>query len=306
MPFEIVMPFYGDVSLFRVAVESIRAQTDPGWTLTVVDDNYPGTAHREYLDELGDSRIRYLRNEKNLGVAGNFQRAADLAQGDRVVIMGCDDVLLPDYVRRVRALIAEHPDATLVQPGVRVIDEHGVPTMPLADRVKRIYRPSRARTVLRGEDLAVSLLRGDWTYFPSLCWSTEHLRRHRFSPQYAVVLDLELKLEVAFDGGTLVVDDEPVFLYRRHSASVSSAKAVDGTRFHEEADFFAIAEGRASDRGWSRAARAARRHTSSRLNALSQLPTAALRRDGAGVRILLNHALRGRKGGRGPTVSIDA
>jgi glycosyltransferase involved in cell wall biosynthesis len=290
VPFEIMMPFWGDVALFQRAVESIRAQVDPDWRLTVIDDQYPGRVHRDYLESLHDPRVRYLRNDRNLGVSGNFQRSADLAEGQHVVIMGCDDLLLPGYVARMRALLARHPEAMAVQPGVQVIDEHGAHVLPLADRVKGWYRPHPG--LVAGERLAVSLLRGDWTYFPSICWSTEFLRRHPFSPDYAVVLDLAVKIEIAFDGGELLLDDEPQFLYRRHSGSVSSEHAVSGSRFHEEADFFQMAQRRATELGWTQAARAARTHFSSRLNALSRLPMAMRARDGAGIRILLAHAFR--------------
>jgi hypothetical protein len=43
-------------------------------------------------------------------------------------------------------------------------------------------------------------------------------------------------------------------------------------------------------RGWHRAARIARRHTSSRLNALTLLPTAVRTRHRDGMRTLARHA----------------
>ena len=48
-------------------------------------------------------------------------------------------------------------------------------------------------------------------------------------------------------------------------------------------------------RGWTRAARAARQHLSSRLNALTLLPLALRARSRSGVRVLGGHVL-----GRGP------
>ena len=41
LSFDLMMPFYGDPALFRLAVESILGQTDPGWRLVVIDDQYP-------------------------------------------------------------------------------------------------------------------------------------------------------------------------------------------------------------------------------------------------------------------------
>ncbi len=289
---DIMLPFYGDPGYLRLAVESVLGQDDPNWTLTVIDDRYPGTAHTEYLASLDDPRIRHLVNDENLGVSGNFQRAADLATSPFCVIFGGDDVMLPGYVGRMRSLIDAHPDADVIQPGVEVIDERGEVVTPLADRVKARYRPrGRAPHVLTGEELASSLLRGLWTYFPSIAWRTETLRRYGFTSRFEVALDAALFLDISLGGGVLVADDEVVFRYRRHRESVSSATAVDGTRFAEERAFFAEADRRCREHGWPRAARIARRHLSSRLNALSQLPRALAQRDGAGMRALLRHAL---------------
>ncbi|MFT4284213.1 MAG: glycosyltransferase, partial [Protaetiibacter sp.] len=290
MTIDIVMPFYGDVAQFRDAVESVLAQTDDRWRLTVIDDCYPGTAHVDYMASVDDDRVSMMRNPRNLGVAGTFQRSIEVAEAEHLVIMGCDDLLHPGYVARMHELLTLFPDASYLQPGVRVIGDDGTPTRPLADRVKAHYRPGgRGPRALRGEELALSLLRGNWTYFPSILWRRDVVTRFGFRPDFEVVLDLALQFDIAADGGELVVDDEEVFSYRRHDASVSSATAVKGARFAEERAFFDEAEGRCRALGWERAARAARHHWSSRLNALTRLPGAARARDARGAGVLIRH-----------------
>ena len=49
-----------------------------------------------------------------------------------------DDVMLPNYVRTVLELLEQHPEASVVQPGVEVVDEHGAVTRPVGDLVKRL------------------------------------------------------------------------------------------------------------------------------------------------------------------------
>ena len=217
-----MMPFYGDPALFRRAVESVMAQTDPGWRLVVVDDVYPDPAPGEWLRGIDDARIRYVRNETNLGVSGNFSRCLELVESDHFVLMGCDDLLEPTYVERIRAAISEHPTASYFQPGVTVVDGSGAPSSPLPDTVKRLSRPrTRSTIILSGQKLASSLLRGNWTYFPSICWSTDVVRRYGFADGFEVVLDLALQLEIICGGGSLVVLPERLFRYRRHAGSVS-------------------------------------------------------------------------------------
>jgi hypothetical protein len=89
-----------------------------------------------------------------------------------------------------------------------------------------------------------------------------------------------------------MVDPQVCFRYRRHRSSVSSARALDGSRFVEERRFFSAEADRMAARGWRRAARAARRHYASRLNALSLLPAAVRHRRSAGApRALTRHVL---------------
>lgn len=291
---DIMMPFYGDPDLFRAAVESVLAQTDPGWRLVVVDDVYPEREPGEWVASLGDPRVEYVRNEVNLGVNGNFSKCVGLVEADYFVLMGCDDLMEPGYVASMREAIATHPDASYLQPGVTVIGDDGLPALPLADRVKSWYRPDRTDPlVMSGQDLAVSLLRGNWTYFPSICWRREAVDRHGFNGSFDVVLDLALQLDIVLDGGDLVLLPERTFRYRRHEGSVSSWTALDGTRFAEERAFFLETKRRLRARGWTRAARVASAHLSSRLNAATRLPAAVSKRDGAGIRSLLGHIMRG-------------
>lgn len=288
-----MMPFYGSFEYFRTAVESVLAQTDPDWRLTIVDDVYPDLAPGQWARELGDQRVTYVRNETNLRPSRNYNKAVGLAKSEFVQIMGCDDVMLPGYVARVHELIREFPNADVIQPGVHVIDENGRPVLPLADRVKGWYEPSgNGARDYSGEDLAASLLRGNWTYFPSLVWRTARLVETGFRTDLDVVQDLAKLFEIVEAGGTLVLDDVPVFNYRRHSSSVSAVTGPDGTKFRQERTFFYEASASSAARGWKRAARIARTHASSRLNALTELPGAMRAGNVAGRRTLIQHVLR--------------
>ena len=40
---------------------------------------------------------------------------------------------------------------------------------------------------MAGEELAASVLRGNWLYFPSIAWRGEALRKVNFRDDYAVI-----------------------------------------------------------------------------------------------------------------------
>jgi glycosyltransferase involved in cell wall biosynthesis len=290
--FDIMLPYYGDAALMRETVRSVQAQDDEDWRLTVVDDCYPDDSVPGFFAELGDPRVTYRRNEHNLGINRNFQHCVELAERDYVVIIGSDDVMLPGYVRTVRSIVADVPDATIVQPGVEIVDGQGNPARSLVDDTKqRFYRPKfTGRTVLKGEPLAVSLLRGNWLYFPALCWRTKAMRSVGFREGLNVIQDLALVIDLVQQGAELVVDDTVCFRYRRHEASVSSVGAAQATRFVEERNYFMDVADRMRAQGWERAARAAHNHVSSRLHALTMLPGALRGGQTDGAKVLARHA----------------
>ena len=285
-----MMPFYGRFDHFQQAVQSVLAQSDTDWRLVIVDDVYPDPAPGEWAQSLGDPRITYIRNEVNLRPSRNYRKCVTLMQSEFAVLMGCDDVMLPNYVQRAKQLIRQFPDSAIIQPGVAVIDGDGNPSRPLADRVKGWYRFSgHGAREYRGEQLATSLLRANWTYFPSLLWRVSELRRHGFRTDLDVVQDLAMLLEITKAGGTLVVDDDECFNYRRHSQSVSAVTGPDGSKFAQERTLFEEAARDCETLRWTRAARAARLHLSSRLNAVTELPAAIRASTGPGRRALLRH-----------------
>jgi glycosyltransferase involved in cell wall biosynthesis len=292
---DVMMPYYGDVGMMQEAVRSVLNQSDPRWRLTVVDDGTePGVPEwfASVIAAQGDDKVRYYRNERNLGVTGNFQKCLSLVERDFVTMIGSDDRLLPDYIATVLDLYDRHPEASLVQPGVEVIDETGAVTEPWVDKVKRrVYAPKvHGSQVLGGEELAVSLLRGNWMYFPSICWRADAITSVGFDENLRVIQDLALTLEWVRSGALLAVSDAVCFQYRRHAVSVSSEQALSGDRFAEERRFFLDEAERMDALGWRHAGRAARNHLSSRLHAVAMLPKAALRRNGSAVRSLTEYA----------------
>lgn len=293
---DVMLPFWGRADLLREAVESVLAQDDPNWRLTVVDDAYPDPQAAAWVADLEDERIRFTRNEENLGVSGSFQLCLDIAREDWVVIFGCDDRMLPGFIGRMRELVAAHPDVAYLQPGVRVIDEHGEPHLPIGDRLKAHYRlDTDGPEEVGGEVLTASLLRGNWMYFPATVWNRAKAARFGFEPAYQIVLDWWLQLDLLFDGEQALLDPEVTFEYRRHPLQMSTTTAFDVTRFHEEKALVLRTREITRARGWRKASRAATWHESSRLHAL--MIVAKLLRAGrlSGTGSLLTHAFSNRR-----------
>ena len=273
MTIDIALPFYGDVDFMKQTVASVLVQTDPNWHLIVVDDGYPDPSLPEWCAGLNDSRVSYTRNESNLGANGNFQKCLGLLSAEFCLVMGADDLLEPNFVSVVNNTIQKHSNVSMIHPGVKVIDETNNEISTRSDQIKANIRDTvKDSQVLSGESLASSLMKGNWMYFPSITWRTKAIQEIGFRPDFNVCQDLGLAMDLIMQGGQLALIPNEIFRYRRHIASDSSIKAINGERFTDERSFFNAMANDLEKIGWHKAARSAKLHLTSRLHAASLIP----------------------------------
>jgi glycosyltransferase involved in cell wall biosynthesis len=288
-----VVPFYLDPRYLFELIESVRKQSRDEWLLTIVDDQYPGTAAADHIAELGDPRIEYVRNERNLGATANVCHCLTLGRLDTITVLGADDAVEPNYVEVVLGAFERHPDAIMVHPGVTVVDGDGNPTDTLADRIKRLARrPAWRHAELDGPTAARSLMKGNWLYVPAMCFRTGVVPRAKQLGEFGSIADLGWVIDMLLGGGTLAIDPTPAFRYRRHQASHSSVGAKDVVRFDEEQRYYAAAAAQLAAHGWTRAARIARLHPLCRLHAMQSALGALATRDPRLALALTQRALR--------------
>lgn len=261
----ILLPYWGDFELLRQTIDSVLRQTSNEWNLLIFDDCYPTNDARDYCASLKDTRISYVRHEENIGITRNFNFALEAATAEYCVMIGCDDVMLPNYIDTALSSIR---GADFYQPGVEIIDGNSKPYLPLVDRVKRMIQPRKAG-LKQGEKLASSLCIGNWLYFPSIMWKTDTIKKYRFDATYTIAEDLALELAIIKDGGTLQFDKSVLFQYRRFAESLSSReKNKGGVRFGEEASVYNHFADEFTEIGWHKAARSARIRITSRIHEL--------------------------------------
>jgi GT2 family glycosyltransferase len=110
----IVMPTYNtDEKWLRLAIESVINQMYSNWELCICDDHSPDKNVWKVLQEYAqnDDRIKVLRAEENLGIAGSTNKAVELAAGEYVGFLDHDDELTVDALYEVVKVInREQPD----------------------------------------------------------------------------------------------------------------------------------------------------------------------------------------------------
>jgi len=269
----IAIPFYSRLDYLRTALASLVEQSDPDWTAVVVDDHSPETGVGALVGALADPRIRHVRNDRNLGLAANFNRCLGEPATDVVAIFHADDVLERDYIAVIRSAHRGNPHAAMVAPMATAIDGDGKPIDTIVDRVKRRLWPGDQRHELRGDAGLARLMHGFFVYCPAMSYRPALLRERPFDERWKQVMDVDLIADVLLAGGTVLLDRTPVYRYRRHAGTVTAANARALTRLAEESAVAREIASAANSLGWARTARAARLRWSVRLNGLVALAT---------------------------------
>jgi glycosyltransferase involved in cell wall biosynthesis len=109
----VVVPAFNAEATVAATMRSVLRQSDGDLELVVVDDgSVDGTLRRSRSLE-PDPRVRVLPRP-HAGLAGALNAGLEEARGDLVAFIGSDDLLLPEYVARVRDTFSRHPKAGLV------------------------------------------------------------------------------------------------------------------------------------------------------------------------------------------------
>ena len=109
------------------AIASIIAQTNKDWELVVIDDCSPEPL-RKIVEDFGDPRIRYVRNEQNLGgknLVRQWNHCINFAKGEYIVLAADDDLYRPTFCEECIRLANKYPEVDLIHSSVEQIDEEG-------------------------------------------------------------------------------------------------------------------------------------------------------------------------------------
>jgi GT2 family glycosyltransferase len=253
------IPYYRGLGFLEEALRSLQAQTFEDWEAVVVDDLGPESAE-ELVVGLSDSRVRYLRNETNLGLAANWNRAIESTTAPLVTVFHCDDVLEPNYAATMIRLMRDNPSAIAGHCRTLLIDQDGKATRTLADSVKRVIRPSTMGTVItEGDEGLVSLLRGFWIFCPTLCYRRAAFQPRNFDSRLKFVADFDFVSHLLLSGETIVGTSIVGYRYRRHSQNETAKMTGSLERFDEEFRLYENVMRQSAQAGWKRSESTARR-----------------------------------------------
>ena len=109
----VIIPTYNRAELLERAVKSVQKQTYKNWEIIVVDDGSTDNTE-DIINKINDARIKYIKNEKNLGAAASRNRGVELAKYDYVAFQDSDDVWRIDKLEKQMKYLHQNTDYDMV------------------------------------------------------------------------------------------------------------------------------------------------------------------------------------------------
>lgn len=121
----VIMPAYNAEKYIAEAISSVLSQSYTNWQLLILDDcSTDHTAEIAEDFEKADTRIRVLRNPRNMGVAKTRNRGMDMAKGEWVALLDSDDRWHDDKLEK-QLVVADSSDADIIYCSYALTDESG-------------------------------------------------------------------------------------------------------------------------------------------------------------------------------------
>ena len=108
MKVSVVIPLYNKAPYVAECLRSVFSQTLQGFEVIVVDDASTDDGPL-IVEAMHDERIKLIRLPRNVGPGMAAQAGMDLAQGEYIIRVDADDIMLPDRFERQLALMDAEP-----------------------------------------------------------------------------------------------------------------------------------------------------------------------------------------------------
>ncbi len=106
----VIICTYNRVGLLGRSIQSVLSQTYTNLELLIIDDCSADDTG-EFVKKISDERIRYYRNEKNMGIAASRNRGASLAKGEYLAFQDDDDEWKPEKLARLMEVWKKEAEA---------------------------------------------------------------------------------------------------------------------------------------------------------------------------------------------------
>jgi glycosyltransferase involved in cell wall biosynthesis len=160
------LPVYNGEKFICETIDSILGQTFKDFELIICDNASTDRTEeicQAYVSQ--DRRIRYYRNQENLGAARNYNIVFELSAGEYFKWAAHDDLCSPTFLEKCVEVLDRIPTAVLSYPRLTYIDDLGKPIRSCSNLLELYAPKSHERFAFLQESFCNGPKRYD-------CWTT--------------------------------------------------------------------------------------------------------------------------------------
>jgi glycosyltransferase involved in cell wall biosynthesis len=225
----VLVPVYNGEKYLAQCLDSILAQDFTEMEILIADDGSKDGS-RDLIQRYAakDSRIRWWRNPKNLGLAGNFNACLRAARNDYIKYVLQDDVLVsPSAIRLMVQALDQDPAVSLVGSGSYVID---------GDSKRLELRNAFRRSgVMDGKAAIMRCLarNGNLIGEPSVVMFRREQAARGYDERYKQLIDLDFWFHL-LEQGRFAYLAEPLCAFRQHRDQQTAVNRQSGAHVQDE------------------------------------------------------------------------
>lgn len=218
------LPVYNGAATLEASMASLLAQTFGDFELVVSDNaSTDGTEALVRAVAARDSRVRYVRQARNIGANGNYSYVARVARGEFLKWASASDWCAPTFLERCVAALDANPDAVVAAPRTRLFEGEPSDGHDYAHDIEVLDTTPSARLIHLNRDIQLN------NAFNGLI-RLSALRRTRLVEPYHQA-DMVLMGHLALLGKYLLVP-EPLFYRRMEPGTSTALQDADAVRRH--------------------------------------------------------------------------
>lgn len=136
----VLMPIYNtNLTYLQEAVNSVLNQSEPDFEFLILNDSPDNHELENFVLSFKDPRIKYFKNEKNMGISATRNKLIDLSGGKYLAIMDHDDISLPERFKKEADYLDAHPEVGVVSCWYQRMGKNKIVKFPIDNSSISMY-----------------------------------------------------------------------------------------------------------------------------------------------------------------------
>ena len=220
----VCLPVYNGERFLAQAIESVLKQSYADFELLIIDDcSTDSSAEIIQHFKSVDGRVRYLKNECNLGLFENYNECMKQASGQYIKLFAQDDIFDPTVLERMVNVFETKPEVALVTCAKQWVNEAGETIEPTTEKALRTLKPFDQDRQRPATEAILETFQHlvNWLGEPCTSMFRSAHKGSGFDTRFKQVGDLEFWYRVLHNGDHYFISQQ-LCKFRKHSGSTTN------------------------------------------------------------------------------------